>query len=1102
MGAAERMVQVDTQHAGPGRTRTVRHGSASRAEPGRSPDAAETRGGRRAFVRPIVIVIVGGLAAGAVSLGLGPTGEAFGPSRLLPRPTGAAESIDFARDIRPILSNNCYKCHGPDPSSREAELRLDIPEGLHAALDGGGTPVAPGDRDASEVWRRITTADPDDHMPPPDSGKRLTPEQIALLGRWIDAGAPWGNHWSFEPILRHTPPEVRDEGWCANDIDRFVLARLESEGLSPSPRADRATLIRRVTLDLTGLPPTPEQVGVFLADDSPDAYERLVDSLLASPGFGERWARVWLDLARYADTKGYEADRGRIIWPYRDWVIRAFNDDMPFDEFTIRQLAGDLVPSATDDDILATAFHRNTMNNDEGGTDDEEFRVAAVKDRVATTFSVWNGLTIGCAECHTHKYDPITQTEYYRVYAFFNQTADADRMDESPTRAFGSDEQRSQLGAVTDEIGALEARIAEIVDAKAAEMRGGEAQGLGSSAATEPGSPVDWYWIDDDTPPGVTLMADGAASPWRWVSADEHPAATGARSLVRSGPEFTQQYFDTAPIPIELHEGDRLVAHVWLDEADPPREIMLQIHTADNSWEHRAYWGENLIGFGSDATGARRPMGVLPVRGRWVRLEFDLDTVSLKPGDQIDGWALSQHSGAVRWDGVGLVTRHPPDESWAGSFSAWRDLVGSRDGVGLPDAINAALLAADATADQRLALERHYLRHFHRGTREATRHLVTQIDLLREQETRLAAQMVRVPVMVELPPEQRRATHLLEKGSFLSPGEEVAPGVPEALHDFPDDLPRNRLGLAEWLASPDNPLAPRVMANRFWERFFGCGIVETQEDFGAQGTPPTHPELLDALALAFIDGGWSVKSLCREIVTSSTYQQSSGAAGDRLERDPHNRLLSRGPRFRLEAEMVRDQALAVSGLLSPKMFGPPVYPPQPDGLWQVVYSGESWMTSQGEDRYRRSLYTYWRRTSPYPSMTTFDAPSREVCTPRRLRTNTPLQALVTLNDPVYIEAAQALARRMIDEGGDIASDRAAFGLSLCLVRRPSPAEIDAVLGLVADEYAHYRDHPDEALAMATEPLGALPDRLDPAEAASWTVAANVMLNLDEFLTRK
>lgn len=1014
-----------------------------------------------------------------------------------------APAVDFARDIRPILSNNCFLCHGPDPSSREASLRLDTREGLFTARnEKSDAPVVPGDRAASPLWQRITTTSADDHMPPLDSGKSLTPAQLNTIGRWIDAGAPWKNHWSFEPPLEHTPPAVQDESWPASDIDRFVLARLESEGLTPSPRADRPTLLRRVSLDLTGLPPTPEEVEAFVTDNAPDAFERVVDRLLASPRFGERWARVWLDQARYADTKGYEADRSRTIWPYRDWVIRAFNDDMPFDEFAIKQLAGDLLPDATDDDLLATAFHRNTMNNDEGGTDDEEYRVAAVKDRVATTFQVFSGLTMACAECHTHKYDPLTQTEYYEAFAFFNQSADADRPDESPTHAFGTQDQQARLDALRAEAAALESRLESAIDAALATPLEPDASTLASMGDATFSEPVDIYWIDDDTPAGVTLMADGAPSPWRWIASDEHPSAVGGRALLRSGPAFTPLYFDTAPIPIQLHDGDRLVMHVWLDEADPPAEIMLQIHTVASGWAHRAYWGQNLIAFGQDGTGARRNLGPLPARGQWVRLEIDPAQLDLAPGAQIDGLALSQHAGTVRWDGIGLVSKHLPDTRWKQSFGAWRELMRAQDARGLPEPIAAALGAESPTPEQLDTLRRHYAQHFHAPTRALTRPLTETIAAARADESRVRAAMPTVPIMAELAPDARRTTHLLSGGSYLSPDAEVSPGVPEALHPFPSDLPRDRLGFATWLASPDNPLTARVTVNRFWERFFGRGIVETLEDFGAQGAAPTHPELLDHLALIFIEDGWSVKELCRRIVLSETYRQASDASPELLERDPHNALFSRGPRFRVEAEMVRDQALAVAGLLSPKMYGPPVYPPQPDGIWQVVYSGERWMTSQGEDRYRRSLYTFLRRTSPYPSMTTFDAGSREVCLPRRIRTNTPLQAFVTLNDPVYVEAAQALARRMINEGGPIASDRVSRGVRLCLLREPTREETEVLLDLVADAYMHYRDHAAEAQTFATDPLGPLPDGLDPAEAAAWTVAANVLLNLDEFLTRK
>ena len=1033
------------------------------------------------------------LGALALAAALGAWGSAVPPAA-----NPGAEQIDFSRDVRPILSNSCFKCHGPDSGARKAGLRLDTAAGLNGAGDSGERAVTPGDRGASEFWRRITATDPDDHMPPPDSGKVLTPEQVETLGRWIDAGAPWKNHWSFEPVLRHPLPEVSDPAWCRSEIDRFVLARLDSEGLHHSPEADRATLIRRVSLDLTGLPPTPEEVDAFLADGAPDAYERVVDRLLSSDRYGERWARVWLDLARYADTKGYEKDAGRTMWPYRDWVIRAFNADMPFDQFTIDQIAGDLLPGPTEDDLLATAFHRNTMTNDEGGTDNEEFRVAAVKDRVGTTMSVWTGLTMNCAECHTHKYDPLTQTEYYQMFAFFNQSRDADREDDAPTHAFGSVEQTRRLGEIRAERAGLAERIEDVVDEAIAEHRGEQDAALAPVA--EHAQAADVYWIDDDTPAGAQVVDEGRGL--RWTPRDEHPAASGWRSLVASSPGFSQQYVLGAPIPLSVHEGDGVVAHVWLEEADAPREIMIQIHTVRAGWAHRAYWGENLLAFGADGTGERLPIGGLPARGQWVRLETPAASLGLAPGDEIDGWALSQHGGTVRWDAAGLSTRQPPDEAWRVSLDEWTRLMRSREGRELPEAVRDAVLAESPTPAQVEIVRRHYLRHFHGPTREQIRPLEEAIAGLGREESEISRRMASVPVMSDLPPDQRRTTHRLEKGSFLSPAEEVAAGVPEALHPFPPDAPRDRLGLARWLVAKDNPLTARVVANRFWEQCFGRGLVETLEDFGAQGAAPTHPELLDWLALELMERDWSMKQLCRTIVTSATYRQNSDATPELLEADLFNRLMARGPRFRLEAEMVRDQALAVSGLLSPKLYGPPVYPPQPEGIWQVVYSGESWMSSSGEDAHRRGLYTYWRRTSPYPSMTTFDAPSREVCTPRRVRTNTPLQALVTLNDPVFVEAAQALARRMIAEGGPIASDRVRRGFRLCLGREARREEVGVILDLVADQYERFRGRGADALAMATDPLGPLPEGADAAEAAAWTVAANVMLNMDEFLTRK
>ncbi|MCL4742060.1 MAG: DUF1553 domain-containing protein [Phycisphaerales bacterium] len=790
-----------------------------------------------------------------------------------PDPSG----VSFTRDVRPILANRCFKCHGPDEAAREGGLRLDTFEGATGPLRHGGRAVAPGEPDGSEMLRRVASGDAEERMPPPDAGAPLTAREVETLRRWVEAGARYEPHWSFVPPRRAEPPPVGDEAWVRNEIDRFVLARLEREGLGPSPEADRATLIRRVSLDLTGLPPTPEEVDAFVGDDRPGAWERVVDRLLASPAYGERMAGLWLDQARYADTKGYEADRRRTMWPWRDWVIRAFNADMPYDRFIAEQVAGDLIADGGREALIATAFHRNTMTNDEGGTDDEEFRVAAVVDRVNTTMQVFMGLTMSCAQCHTHKYDPITHTDYYRVFAVFNTTQDADRMDEAPTLPIPTPE-----------------RAADLARARAT-----------------------------------------------------------------------------------VEHAERLPERV--------AEMLARVGTGDS------------------------------------------------------GGRASQQSG----------------RPWS-PFDEWTELFAFLD-EGIARA-RADLAAVEATLPQ-------------------------------------------LPVMREQAAEDRRTTRRMERGSFLSPAEEVEAGAPSAFHAWPEGAPLDRLGFARWLTDDRNPLTARVAVNRAWEQVFGAGLVETPEDFGVQGALPSHPELLDWLATEFVREGWSVKRLMRTIVTSATYRQSSRATAEALERDPGNRLLGRGSRFRLDAETIRDRSLAVSGLLSRKMYGPPVFPPQPEGVWSIVYNADRWETSAGEDRYRRAVYTFWRRTSPHPAMTTFDAPSREFCVPRRVRTNTPLQALATLNDPALVEAAQALARRVMAEGGADAASRAAYAVRLCLGRAATEAEVGRLVALFESESAHYRARPDDAVALATDPLGPLPDGVDAAEAAAWTAVANVLLNLDEFLTR-
>ncbi len=807
------------------------------------------------------------------------------------------DPVDFNREIRPILSNKCAVCHGPDEAERQADLRLD--RAADAFADRGGyAAIVPGDPDASELIYRVESEDALDVMPPKGSGEPVTEEEAALLRRWVEQGAEYAEHWSYVVPERPELPEVSHADWPSNGIDRFILARLEGEGLSPSPEADRAALIRRVSLDLTGLPPTPKEVDAFLADASTDAYETLVDRLLASLSFGEHQARLWLDLARYADSAGYADDPGRTIWAYRDWVIEAFNRNLSFDQFTIEQLAGDLLPEPTDDQLVATAFHRNTMTNSEGGTDDEEFRNAAIVDRVNTTMTVWMGTSIACAQCHTHKYDPISQTDYFRLFAILNSSADADRRDEAPTLPLFTDEQK---------------------------------------------------------------------------------------------------------------------AH----------------------------------------------------RDKWKREAASLRT-----------------------------TLETPTPDLLEAQAAWESDLTPEQRSKLPEAIRTILDTelGDRTDDQAQQLTKTFL--------STTPLLKDERDRLAELEGQLKPYTT-VPIMRELPEDKRRVTHVQRRGNFQDLGAEVSPGVPTSFHPIAEGSEPDRLSLAKWLVDDNNPLTPRVIANRCWEQIFGRGLVLTSEEFGSQGEPPTHPELLDWLATEFVRSGWDLKAFYKLLVTSRTYRQSSRVTTELLKRDPDNDLLTRGPRFRLSAEMIRDQALFVSGLLGPKMYGPPVNPPRPEtGLRAAFGSAIDKSTSKGQDRYRRAIYTEWRRTNPYPSMTTFDAPNREVCIVRRDRTNTPLQALVTLNDPVYIEAAQALARRMVSEGGELAEDRARRGFRLCLGREPSARELKGLVALFTDALAEYTQEPDAAALMATEPLGPLPEGMDAAELASWTVVGNVLLNLDEIFLKR
>ena len=1134
-------------------------------------------------------------------------------------------TVDFNRDVRRILSDNCFTCHGPDEAERkggqrsEGGLRLDTSEGARADL-GGYAAIIPGHPEQSELIARITTEDSDDLMPPADSGKKLTPEEIEVLKLWIGQGAPYARHWSYVKPERAELPQVRDAAWPRNPIDHFILARLEREGLRPMPEADRHALARRVSLDLTGLPPGLDEADAFVGDAEPGAYERFVDRSLEKQAFGEHWARSWLDQARYADSAGYADDPPRTIWGYRDYVIRSLNDNKPFDQFTIEQLAGDLLDDPTEQQLIATAFHRNTLTNNEGGTDDEEYRNVAIVDRVNTTMAVWMGTTMACAQCHDHKYDPISQEDYFRMFAILNNTQDADRRDESPFIEIYTKEQQQRKKDWQTEIARLEKIVAtptpELQTAQRAweetfpldvtwtllspgfmESEAGAAMTVDDAGIVEVAraGKTDRYTLNipvtADTSltglrlealPSALLPAQGpghaagnfvlsrvlaAATPpdetryqgryvrielpgeKKFLSLAEVQVFEGTENVAARGEARQSSTGFNGPAQLAIdgntdggYEKAKSTTHTEQSD-DPWWEVDLQ---SSRAVDRVVVWnrtdgdlGKRLSGFrvilldkdrrevwtqdDSEPPSPSLEISLSGARGiRFVAAHADYEQKKFEAASVLDnpdpkekGWAVG--GGEGRDHRLTLIAESPVDLA-AGSMltvtlaqeskheyhtlGRFR-LSGTSDpNVGEHARTPASVLAIlrtepeNRTEQERERLIRHYL--------SIAPALQAERDDLAELREKLEAMKpyTTVPVLRELAADKRRQTHVQLRGSFLNRGKEVMAGLPSEFAGVLETPNADRLTLARWLAHEDNPLTARVAANRLWESIFGIGLVRTSEEFGAQGEPPSHPELLDWLAVELIESGWDLKHMLKLMVTSATYRQSSRVTPELLALDPDNRLLARGPRFRLSAEMIRDQAMFVSGLLTRKVYGPPVNPPQPKtGLTAAFGSGIDWETSEGEDRYRRAIYTTWRRSNPYPSMATFDAPNREVCTVRRERSNTPLQALVTLNDPVYVEAAQALARRMA-RAGDSPADRARHGFRLCLTRPPEQEELNRLLDLFENARSRYVEDREQALALATQPLGDLPDNANVVELAAWTVVANVLLNLDETLMKR
>lgn len=1025
---------------------------------------------------------------------------AFGCSAtllLMPSLAQAENPIDFNRQIRPILSDNCFKCHGPDEAERKSGLRVDTPEGIIAASESGKHAVVAGKSAESELIARITSADADLKMPPAATGKHLSPEQIELLRRWVDEGATWKGHWSFEPPVRVEPPAVANEAQVKGAIDRFVLARLEKEGLAFSPQADKTTLIRRVTFDLTGMPPTLEEVSQFLADESPDAYERLVDRLLASPRYGEHMTRYWLDVARYGDTHGLHLDNERALWKYREWVIRAFNENKPFNQFTLEQLAGDLLPEATLDQKIATGFNRCNVTTGEGGSINEEVRVRYAVDRTETLSTVFLGLTLGCAVCHDHKFDPITQKEFYQLFAFYGSTADAamdgNALSPPPIIKTPTAEQTQQLAD-------LDKLLAELKQKQTDELAKVVYQEPAVTEAAVAG-PQEYIWIDDALP---TAAKPEGNSPWEFVSAPDHPVFSGQQATRRTAQGISQHYFTGASPGLKIGAGDKLFAYVYLDPTNPPKGVMLQFN--DGSWEHRAVWGEpDVIPWGAANTPSRIAAGALPEAGKWVRLEIEAEKVGLAAGSTLNGWAFTQTDGLCYWDKAGIVTSTPQDGQSFVSQKAWEAYERAQTKSTLPGPVQEALkVAVDQQNDaQKKTLRDHFVQFVYPETKKLLEPLQQEIDAKTKQRNDLDAAIPTSMIMADMP--EQRDTFILIRGQYDKPGDKVLPGTPKSLPPMPAGAPANRLGLAKWIIDPANPLTARVTVNRYWQQYFGRGIVKTSEDFGVQGEWPSHPELLDWLATEFVGSGWDIKHLQRLIVTSATYKQDSRVTPELQQRDPENMLLARGARFRLDAEVVRDVALASSGLLVEEIGGKSVKPYQPEGIWEAVsFRGSntgSFKRDDGQALYRRSMYTFWKRTAPPPALMTFDAPSRETCVARRARTNTPLQALVLMNDEQYVEASRKMAARMLAAGATPA-EQLTFGFKLVTARAPAEAELAVLTKLYDVQLAHYTANKEAATKLLA--VGAAPrdEQLAVESHAAMTMMANLLLNLDEAITKE
>lgn len=1163
---------------------------------------------------------------------------------------GAEDPVQFNRDVLPILSANCFPCHGPDANTRKRDIRFDTKEGLFAKTKDGLDILVPGNPAGSELFKRVTHSNPAERMPPAEMKAQPSDKDIATLKAWIEEGAPWQGHWAFIPPQKPAIPQVSNPSWCRNEIDYFILEHLDRAGLVPSPEADRETLIRRVSLDLTGLPPTPGEIDNFLADKSESAYEKVVDRLLASPHYGERMTFPWLDAARYADTNGYQRDTIRIMWPWRDWVIKAFNDNMPFDEFAIEQLAGDLLPNATLSQRIATGFNRNHRINGEGGIIPEEYAVEYVADRVSTTSTAFMGLTMGCARCHDHKFDPFSQKEFYELYAFFNQVPEEGKGREQgndvPIVEVPTPEQTAKKEALTASLNALEAQLAG-PDERLDQLQKDWERQLGQKFAQ-----LDWQLIDTASVSSQngteiarqndsSFLASGPNPDQEvYTVSFDAPRAIGALKLDvltdQSLPESGPGRAPNGNVVLSGFEVERARVDA-LDKAEPVRVTNA---LADYTQRNGDYSVRNAIdpdpntGWATGSTEKREnrtaifvldaatPIG--PGDRVTIRLRHESPNakhaigrfrIAQSPSRDIAKWTKQtlgpwQYLGPLKLDGPTnkfLDTALPPDKGYDknqgyGENNAlrwvekpeWKDgevvrfeskdngvhylhrtiqvnvstsltlSLGSNDAIKVwldgqerlannigrttaPDQEKLTVFLEEGTHDLLIKIANYggESGYYFRLVDDEGEGLLAMMDLLsrpvdqrspenqkrltelfrerdaiwrakkleasgvRSELAALAKSIVTTMVMEDMA--TPRDTYRLVRGVYDKPdkSEKLYPGTPAALGKMDESLPKNRLGFARWLVDPKHPLTARVRVNHYWQMYFGRGIVKTSEDFGTQGVAPTHPELLDWLAVHFIESGWDVKAMQKLIVTSATYRQRSATTREQLEKDPANLLLSHMPRVRLPAEIIRDQALAASGLLNPQIGGPSVKPYQPEDLWSALtfqnmdeYDTNFYVQDKGDKLYRRGLYTYWKRTILPPHMQIFNAAGREMCSMRQENTNTPMQALAIMNDPTFVEAARFLGQRMLLEGGGRSDDRIRYGFRLLLAHEPNTRKEQVLLNALNDYQSHYIRHPDEAKNLLEVGDSKSDTRIPAPELAAYTMLASVMLNMDEAITRE